>query len=749
MAQAFGKTWWGRQWLNSLNNIDFENRLPRGSSYARKGAVTTIDINGNQINAKVSGSRPRPYNVTITLPPFDDFALNAFIDRLTQQPAVISKLLNRELAPEVLELSKKMGLEVFPRQWSDLKMTCSCPDWAVPCKHLAAVIYKVSTAIDNDPFLVFSLHNIDLVNELNRRQVFVTKENTAIPFIADLYFEEPKKKSKPAVYNPENAYRKLSYAALKPLHEPLIALLADYPVFYPGGGNFRDKYAACLVRSVKKAQKILQGKASLEVAAGKAPKSEPSIDTHSQPEIVVNEKLRPSALINGTAVSLPDLLVQLLQIPAAGIPDYQPATAFLHTTLYLALHLLANGGVVPQIVQQPDHNFSIRWLPAMLSEPVRVLITQLQEMQPPGIFRLQESSKQVAINKDTAINLLAVFLTDLVAMLQEKDTDDLLLDLFFSRASHAFKAPAEATLSGGIQAWLQKYYLTAAAYKPQVVVEETTAERFSISINISDKNKPLQGHMPLQEILSGNKFARQRFQVLQSLTQLSGFINGLDAYINEGADTPIVMDNAAFTTFLLQMIPAIQLLDIDVLLPKALQQVLKPQPSIKLTAQKGKSFLRLDELLDFDWQIAIGDTLLNEAEFKQLLRRSDTLIKYKSQYIYVSKAELEKLHTHFSAAKKLSGFQLLRAALSSDYYGAKVNMTGEVRDLIKTLTQVQEVPLPAGIHAQLRPYQQRGYSWLYRNAQIGFGSVIADDMGLGKTLQVITTLLKYKEEGLL
>ena len=207
------------------------------------------------------------------------------------------------------------------------------------------------------------------------------------------------------------------------------------------------------------------------------------------------------------------------------------------------------------------------------------------------------------------------------------------------------------------------------------------------------------------------------------------------------------MDNGTFTPFLLQMIPAIQLLDIEVLLPKALKEILKPKASIKLKKKTGKSFLRLDQLLDFDWQVAVGDTVMNEEEFRKLLKKSEGLIKYKSRYIYVSREELEKLHRHFNANKELSAFQLLRSALSGDYFGAKISLTDEVRNLIKELSEFTEIPLPKNINAALRPYQQRGYSWLYRNAQIGFGSVLADDMGLGKTLQVIATLLKYKEEG--
>ena len=92
---------------------------------------------------------------------------------------------------------------------------------------------------------------------------------------------------------------------------------------------------------------------------------------------------------------------------------------------------------------------------------------------------------------------------------------------------------------------------------------------------------------------------------------------------------------------------------------------------------------------------------------------------------------------------------MLRAALSGEYLGSRIELTADVQKLIKELTHFNEIDLPKGINAQLRPYQHRGFSWMYRNAQIGFGSVLADDMGLGKTLQVITTLLKYKEDGLL
>ena len=188
MAQSFGKTWWGSEWLKALTHIDYANRIPRGSAYARKGAVRSIEVKGSVIFAKVSGSRPTPYKVTIKVPTFSQTGIDRLMEKLMQQPALISKLLNRELDPEVLQICNHLGLPVFPNRWNDLEMHCSCPDWAVPCKHLAAVIYMMSREIDNDPFLVFSMHGVDLLEELKKRGVGIEKQEVMdVPEMASLF----------------------------------------------------------------------------------------------------------------------------------------------------------------------------------------------------------------------------------------------------------------------------------------------------------------------------------------------------------------------------------------------------------------------------------------------------------------------------------------------------------------------------------------------------------------------------------
>ena len=158
MARAsFGNTWWGSEWLKALTHIDYDNRIPRGAAYARKGAVLELKIEDCTIHARVQGSTRIPYKITIGIPRFSDKEIDMLMDALEQEPILVSKMMNHELDPKVMQIAQENGIHLFPERWNDLKMNCSCPDWAVPCKHLAAVIYMVSREIDNDPFIIFSM----------------------------------------------------------------------------------------------------------------------------------------------------------------------------------------------------------------------------------------------------------------------------------------------------------------------------------------------------------------------------------------------------------------------------------------------------------------------------------------------------------------------------------------------------------------------------------------------------------------
>ena len=748
MAEKFGKTWWGEHWLRSLENVDYDNRLPRGASYARSGHVKSIKISGNQVVAKVSGSRATPYKVTIIVPPFFEEDIERLMTRIIERPALISKLLNRELDPAILSIAEELGLKVFPRQWTDFKMQCSCPDWAVPCKHLASVIYMLSREIDNNPFLVFEIHNVNLLNELKKREIFIPdQKKTEIPTLGNLL----KEKKTGSEISEIAVYECVDFSQLQNISEALVQLLPDAPPFYPSG-NFREKYAAQHIRISKEATRILSKKLDFNAVFPFSDKY--SLTNRSTLTLTANEKNEIEiGGENHEIKRLDHLIPALFALNPDRLLDFEPSIAAFHKILLASLHLSANGMVIPQIVQLEDKNFIIRWLPATIDSRVKTIVEKLSAILPDGLLQVKKTvrkKEQILPAENQTVEILSLFIGKIINHLSKQSNNDLFEDLFFKNKSYAFNAVAENALSGGVKVWLDRYYLTAEQYKPVITVSEALENEFEVNISVEDTTQPDILPIPLEKILKQKQFKKQRFKILQGVSLLMPFIRGLDTHINFGGDTPIRFSNDEFAPFLIDVLPAVRLLDIKIMLPKALQELLRPKVSVKIRKNEyGAGFINLSDLLSFNWQVAMGETIISPEEFDKLMKNASRLFKFKENYIYVSESDLEKLHKAFTSDKPLNPFQLLQTALAEEYEGAPVLLTSEVRDLIKELTSGEDIPLPQGLNAQLRPYQQRGFSWMYRNSRIGFGSIIADDMGLGKTLQVISILLKFKEENAL
>ena len=262
MAKGFGNTWWGSRWLLSLAHIDYENRIPRGATYARAGAVREIKVKGNVISAKVEGRRPRPYSVTIIVPPFFPEDVERLIQGIMERPDIVSKLLKHELDPAVMDIASECGLKIFPEKWTDFKMQCSCPDWAVPCKHLAAVIYMMSREIDNNPFLVFTIHNVDLLEELKKRGVTVDEAamTAAVPSVKDVVeFRKPAKE----VGKEAPGFHRVNFSRLSDRLDVLLMLLPPNPAF-DLNGDFKERYSSQMRKISGNAVKFFEGKLPAE-----------------------------------------------------------------------------------------------------------------------------------------------------------------------------------------------------------------------------------------------------------------------------------------------------------------------------------------------------------------------------------------------------------------------------------------------------------------------------------------------------
>jgi uncharacterized Zn finger protein len=152
-----GETWWSQRWIAVLKSFRMGARFNRGKSYARKGQVVSIAVEKGIVYAKVQGTRKNPYSVTIKLPELSDQEWDTVTDVMASQALFAAKLLSGEMPQTIEQAFEQAGVSLFPVSKKELDTDCSCPDWANPCKHIAAVYFLLAEQFDEDPFLIFTL----------------------------------------------------------------------------------------------------------------------------------------------------------------------------------------------------------------------------------------------------------------------------------------------------------------------------------------------------------------------------------------------------------------------------------------------------------------------------------------------------------------------------------------------------------------------------------------------------------------
>jgi len=235
---SIGQQWWSRRFVDILEGSCDGGRLARGRAYARKGQVLDLDLRPGVVAARVQGSRPEPYQVTIKIEAYGRRAWAAIEQALAAQALYRARLLAGEMPPEIEAVFDEVGLPLFPARFD---MQCSCPDWGFPCKHLSAVLYLLGEAFDEDPFLVLAWRGRGRAELLD---VLRTLDDNGAAEVDPLRVEEPpledrlgefyspgvslaRLRERPAGVTapPELLLRALEPPRIKARHIPLVDLL--------------------------------------------------------------------------------------------------------------------------------------------------------------------------------------------------------------------------------------------------------------------------------------------------------------------------------------------------------------------------------------------------------------------------------------------------------------------------------------------------------------------------------------------
>ena len=184
-GRAIARSFWGKRWCAHLESFsDYANRLPRGRTYARSGAILHLEVGEGRIQARVSGSRARPYRVTIRVKRLPAATWKAIRSACSGQIGSILELLRGSLSDHVMAVVSDPDRGLFPKP-RQIELECSCPDWANMCKHVAAVLYGVGNRLDDSPELLFRLRGVDPAQAISAEMVLPEGEAAGADTLAE------------------------------------------------------------------------------------------------------------------------------------------------------------------------------------------------------------------------------------------------------------------------------------------------------------------------------------------------------------------------------------------------------------------------------------------------------------------------------------------------------------------------------------------------------------------------------------
>lgn len=798
-------TWWSHKWLDTLLESADEQAVKQGLKFVERGQVTSIDIIDNRVISVVKGPNGGVHNNYIVFPKFKDEKADVFMNLLMQQPAEMLALKNGAMNPPLELLLAKSGLTLFD-SIADVKMGCDCRD-PVPCKYIVATFVKIAEQADSSPNLLFKLHGLDLeayrehhtleanleapqeqkiVRALGgKSKIFEQAVDNRLDFAEDSSDSLFANSQGSVTRTPRQILPQFDFDSWKDYSRILPAMLPNYPKFCPAG-NFRKSFTD----ELEGCRKFFANYENFDQFL------EHYRVNNSKTFIAENEALRiyhkngwrwhfdhlnEGGNVIETGLSVPQVMGAVSWLGGRNLSWHHYTACYLFLLLKVAFHLVRTGAIYPQVFWTHKDVAQVRWLPAEMLPDILGIVADL-EAAAPQKFAFTAREEEFVEMAEPAEQVLSLFISQLLRFAHTykpalKTNHGNLLSFFFTCVSGRL-AGNMLSVPAGIQKWFSVY--SSLDFRTQLLFKcYESGEQVALEVFVIDTDKLT----PLSTLFEEND--ARLLSILNILNGIADSFKPMGTYIENRAASPIMMQGAVLLQFLQDCLKKLEIFGIKTEIPKNLMNVGKPKPKIRLQGSMSFGAFTANDLLDFDWEVAIGDENVSAEEFLELAENADGLLKYKSQYVEVSAEDLQRIREQIEGRAKgakgpdagagsenagkdgagsaagdesangesadgepvITQAKLVQACFTGECDGIPVDMAGEFKQQFDSWRSETEVALPEHLNATMRPYQVRGYSWMYKNLEIGFGCILADDMGLGKTLQVIAFLLKMHEEG--
>jgi len=437
---------------------------------------------------------------------------------------------------------------------------------------------------------------------------------------------------------------------------------------------------------------------------------------------------------------------------------------YFNKLTHFAMKLVEKLYFVPTVKRRVVPNgdfFRIVYEPLVSNKESAKIINELEKNVPENLFIQGERPKDFVSNfvREYLNYLIYKFLGIKAYRFKDIKSGHYLLKDLEQKSFMKSKDVAE-----NFAQWFDELYLGKYDLIPFFKVNKLSDDEFELKIHIKNRKNG-------EIILVDDLYSKETIweldtddigkNVEKQLNYALRYMPELEKLFEDEENLSLKMNLNEVYKLIAQTAYYLQKAQIEVILPPELTNIIIPRASINAKVKAARSgdlmdifntvsssAISLDDILDFSYEVALGDEKISLEEFNKLVSESDGLIKYNNKYILVDKAESKKLYEQILSAnhKKLTRLELIHASMSGQLQDYDFNYDEAYANVIKDFAKPVEVTNPKELTGTLRPYQLTGLKWLWTNVAKGFGCCMADDMGLGKTIQVISLALKLKEE---
>ena len=442
-----------------------------------------------------------------------------------------------------------------------------------------------------------------------------------------------------------------------------------------------------------------------------------------------------------------------------GMDSMTQTFTYINKLTYFVLKLVEKLYFIPT-VKVKGQVFKIVYEPIISNKTLARIINQFEEHLPENLFIKGEKPKNFV--HDFIYNYLNYIIYKFLGIKAYKFKD-------IKSGSYMVKDLEQKCLIRSVDIaesfnnWFDELYLGKYDIIPFLKIDKIEDELFRMKVHI--KNRKTRETVLIDKLYTDETVFDAKSDdiakiVEKQLNYAIKYMPELENLFDDETKLSLDLNLTEVYKIITQTAYYLQKAQIEVVLPDELVHVVIPRASInaKVKAKRAddlkkifnnsSSQISLDDILEFNYQIALGNEKISLEEFRELTKDAHGLIKYKNKYILVDEDETSKIFEQVAKSdlKTMSRMELIHASVSGQLKQYDFDYDEAFAEVIKDFNKPIDVEPPKGLKAVLRPYQQTGLKWLWTNVTKGFGVCIADDMGLGKTIQVLSLILKLKEE---